>query len=64
MPMFCLVAPTLPFAVKAIQGTLKYQDEGKLMPAMGNNVLVILITQLLLGIGYILSGNSENIFAF
>ena len=57
MPVFCLIALlTLPFAIRAIQGALKYQDEGKLMPAMANNVLVMLLTQLLLGIGYLLSG--------
>jgi 1,4-dihydroxy-2-naphthoate octaprenyltransferase len=57
MPVFCLIALlTLPLAVRAIQGALKYQDPSKLMPAMANNVLIILITQLLLGIGYILSG--------
>ena len=27
----------------------------RLMPAMANNVLVVLLTQLLLGIGYILA---------
>jgi 1,4-dihydroxy-2-naphthoate octaprenyltransferase len=57
MPIFCLIALLmLPLAVRAIQGALKYQDPSKLMPAMANNVLIILITQLLLGIGYILSG--------
>ena len=57
MPVFCLIALlTLPFAIRAIRGALKYQDESKLMPAMANNVLFILIIQLLLGIGYILSG--------
>ncbi|MFC2047043.1 hypothetical protein ACFLTK_02120, partial [Chloroflexota bacterium] len=56
MPVFSLIALlTLPFAVKAIQGALKYDDDSKLMPALGNNVLVILLTQLLLGIGYILA---------
>jgi 1,4-dihydroxy-2-naphthoate octaprenyltransferase len=56
MPIFCLIALlTLPLAVRAIQGALKYQDESKLMPAMANNVLVVLLTQLLLGIGYILA---------
>ncbi|OGN91280.1 MAG: hypothetical protein A2Z75_01000 [Chloroflexi bacterium RBG_13_50_10] len=56
MPVFCLIAlATLPLAVRAIQGALKYQDESKLMPAMGNNVLVVLLTQLLLGIGYLLA---------
>jgi len=56
MPAFSLIALlTLPMAIKAIQGALKYQDMGKLVPAMGNNVLVVLLTQLLLGIGYILA---------
>ena len=59
MPVFSLVALlTIPFAVKAIKGALKPEDMGKLMPAMANNVLVVLLTQLLLGIGYILA----NIF--
>ena len=57
MPLFCLIALlTLPFAIRAIQGALKYQDESKLMPALASNVLVVLLTQLLLGIGYLISG--------
>jgi len=57
LPLFCLIALlTLPFAVRAIQGALKYEDESKLVPAMANNVLVVLLTQLLLGIGYLLAG--------
>ena len=56
MPLFSLIALlTLPFAIKAIQGALKYQELTKLVPAMANNVLVVLLTQFLLGIGYILS---------
>ncbi len=56
MPPYCLIALlTLPFAIKAIQGSMKYQDMGRLVPAMASNVLVVLLTQLLLGIGYILS---------
>ncbi|MFC1933039.1 prenyltransferase [Chloroflexota bacterium] len=56
MPVFSLIALlTLPFAVKAIRGALKHQDMSRLVPAMANNVLVVLITQLLLGIGYILA---------
>jgi 1,4-dihydroxy-2-naphthoate octaprenyltransferase len=55
MPVFSLLALlTLPFAIKAIRGALKPQDMSKLVPAMANNVLVILLTQLFLGIGYIL----------
>ena len=57
MPTFCLIALlTLPLAIKAIQGTLKHQEISKLMPAMSNNVQGVLLTQLLLGIGYILAG--------
>ncbi|MFH1142057.1 MAG: prenyltransferase [Chloroflexota bacterium] len=56
MPAFSLVALlTLPLAVKAIQGARKYHDETKLMPALGSNVMLILLTQLLMGIGYILA---------
>ena len=54
-PVLLIALLTLPMAIKAIQGALKYQDMGKLVPAMGNNVLVVLLTQLLLGIGYILA---------
>jgi 1,4-dihydroxy-2-naphthoate octaprenyltransferase len=57
MPAFSLLALlTLPLAIKAIQGALKPQEMNKLVPAMANNVLVVLLTQLLLGIGYILAG--------
>jgi len=57
MPLFSLVALlTLPLAIKAIRGVLKHQDMSQLVPAMANNVLVVLLTQLLLGIGYILAG--------
>ena len=47
---------TIPLAIKAIRGALKHQDMAKLVPAMANNVLVVLVTQLLMGIGYILAG--------
>jgi 1,4-dihydroxy-2-naphthoate octaprenyltransferase len=57
MPLFSLLGLlTIPWAVKAIRGSLKYNDMSKLVPAMANNVLVVLITQLLMGIGYILAG--------
>jgi 1,4-dihydroxy-2-naphthoate octaprenyltransferase len=57
MPVLSLIALlTLPFAIKAIRGALKPQEMSKLVPAMANNVLVVLLTQLLLGIGYILAG--------
>jgi 1,4-dihydroxy-2-naphthoate octaprenyltransferase len=55
MPIFCLIALlTLPLAIKAIGGARKPEDMSRLVPAMLNNVMVVLVTQLLLGIGYIL----------
>lgn len=57
MPVFCLISLlTLPFALKAMKGSRKHQDMAQLVPAMASNVLVVLVTQLLLGIGYILAG--------
>jgi len=56
MPIFSLIALlTLPFALKAIKGSRKHQEMARLVPAMASNVLVVLVTQLLLGIGYILA---------
>jgi len=46
---------TIPWAVKAIRGALSYHDPAKLLPALGANVLVIMLTQLLLGIGFIIA---------
>jgi 1,4-dihydroxy-2-naphthoate octaprenyltransferase len=55
MPLFALIALlTLPFAIKAIIGGQKHEDMSQLVPAMANNVMVVLLTQFLLGIGYIL----------
>ena len=56
MPVFSLIALlTLPLTIKAIQGARKHQEMSRLIPAMANNVLVVLLIQLLLGIGYILA---------
>jgi len=56
MPALSLLSLlTLPLAIKAIRGARKHQDMTKLVPAMANNVLVVLLTQLLMGIGYILA---------
>jgi 1,4-dihydroxy-2-naphthoate octaprenyltransferase len=57
MPIFTLLALlTLPLAIKAIRGSFKYKERDKLIPAMGSNVMVVLLTQVLIGTGYILSG--------
>lgn len=56
MPAFCLLAMfTIPFAAKAIQGAHKFDDRSRLLAAMQANVLVVLLTQVLMGIGYILA---------
>ena len=55
IPIFALlVLLTLPLAYKAVKGSFAYQDPSKVTPAQANNVLVVLGTQALLGIGYIL----------
>jgi 1,4-dihydroxy-2-naphthoate octaprenyltransferase len=57
MPPFTLIALlTLPFAIKGIQGALNPNDTSKLQAGMANNVLTVLVTQLLLGMGYLLTG--------
>ena len=56
MPAFSLIALlTLPFAARAIRGALKPQELSKFAPAQASNVMVVLLTQLLLGIGFILA---------
>ena len=56
MPVFTLIALlTSPFAIKAIKGARNHGDMNKLIPGMAGNVMVVLLTQLLLGIGYILA---------
>jgi len=55
MPAFSLIGlSTLPLAVRAIRGALGSRDLSGFVPAMASNVMVVLLTQLLLGIGYIL----------
>ena len=46
---------TLPFAYKAMRGSFEYHDLGKLLPAMGSNIITVLGIPLLMGIGYILA---------
>lgn len=56
MPKIALLALlTFPFAYKAMKGSFSYNDLGKLVPALGNNVLTVLGIPLLMGIGYILA---------
>jgi len=57
MPILTLLALlTLPAAVKAILGSFRYKERDRLITAMATNVLVVLLTQVLIGAGYILSG--------
>ncbi|MCD6567205.1 MAG: prenyltransferase [Dehalococcoidia bacterium] len=57
MPVFSLIALlTLPLAIKAVQAALSQREvPEKMAVAMKNNVLVVMLTQVLLGVGYILS---------
>jgi 1,4-dihydroxy-2-naphthoate octaprenyltransferase len=55
MPLWTLLALiTLPLTIRAINGALHCDDPSKLMPGMASNVMAILATQLLMGIGFIL----------
>ena len=46
MPVYCLLALlTLPLARKAMKGSKEYKDRNKLVPALGSNVMFILLTQ-------------------
>jgi 1,4-dihydroxy-2-naphthoate octaprenyltransferase len=56
MPVWTLLALlSLPLTLRAINGALHYDDPSRLMPGMAANVMTVLLTQLLLGIGYILA---------
>ena len=56
MPIWTLLGLlTLPFAFKAIKGSLTYKTVEEIIPALGANVIVVLLTQLFMGIGYILA---------
>ena len=57
MPLFTLLALlTIPPAIKASRSAFQSEDMSKLMPGMATNVFVVLSTQLLTAVGYILSG--------
>jgi len=56
MPIWTLSALlTLPFGLKALKGSLTFKSMEELVPAQGANVMMVLLTQLLMGIGYILA---------
>ena len=56
MPKIALLALlTLPVRLQGHPGSFGYNDLGKLIPALGNNVMTVLGIPLLMGIGYILA---------
>lgn len=57
MPVFTLVSLlTLPLAIQVIRGAFRYDDRKMFLPAMTKNVQLVLSTQALLAVGYILGG--------
>jgi 1,4-dihydroxy-2-naphthoate polyprenyltransferase len=57
MPAFTLIGLlTIPLAFKAVDGSFKYDDRSKFIPAMASNVMTVLLTQALIAVGFILSG--------
>ena len=56
MPYWSLIALlTLPVGLKAVRGALTFKKPEELVPAQGANVITVLLTQLLLGLGYLLA---------
>lgn len=58
MPGWALISfATVPLAVKAIQGAIKrHNTVEEIIPSLGVNVMVVLLTQALLALGYWISG--------
>ena len=57
MPVWTLLGLlTLPFTIKAIRGARHHEDPARLIPGMAANVTAVLLTQLFIGIGYIIAG--------
>lgn len=56
LPLLALLGlATLPLGIKAMKGVLKsHSDPGNLVPAMGMNVFVVLLTPLLMSIGILI----------
>jgi 1,4-dihydroxy-2-naphthoate octaprenyltransferase len=55
IPIWTLLALlSLPLTIRAINGAWHHDDPSKLMPGMAANVMTMLLTQLLLGIGFVL----------
>ncbi len=41
--------------VKAVNGALKHHSDGEIVPALGANVIIMLATQVLLGVGFLVA---------
>jgi 1,4-dihydroxy-2-naphthoate octaprenyltransferase len=55
MPVWTLLALlTVPLSIRAIRGAIHNDDPARLMPGMAANVITMLLTQLFMGIGFIL----------
>jgi 1,4-dihydroxy-2-naphthoate octaprenyltransferase len=55
MPVYCLLGLlTIPLALKAMKGAMHWREIKQIVPAMAANVIVVLLTQVLLGTGFIL----------
>jgi 1,4-dihydroxy-2-naphthoate octaprenyltransferase len=56
MPVWTLLGLlTIPFSVRAIKGAFHPDDPSRLAPGMAANILCVLLTQALMGIGYLLA---------
>lgn len=54
IPVHTIVALlTLPFSIKSIKGAFAHKQKERFLSAQGTNVLVVLITQFLLGVGFV-----------
>jgi 1,4-dihydroxy-2-naphthoate octaprenyltransferase len=56
LPIWGLLALlSLPFCIRAINGVIHHEEPAKLMPGMAANIMNVLLTQLLMGIGYVIA---------
>jgi 1,4-dihydroxy-2-naphthoate octaprenyltransferase len=56
MPAWTLLALlTLPIGLKAMKGSLTFKSFEELIPAQGANVMIVLLIQLLIGVGYLIA---------
>ncbi len=57
MPVWALLGLlTLPLALRAVNGARHHDDPARLIPGMAANVMVVLLTQLLMAVGYMIAG--------